>query len=90
MLSEAYLDKTPKKALLSHFAGRSLNPMLERYLRVSSEALAYHAIHATYDSSQAVRDLSGSGITCPDFKETLAPMISYYTKHRQDQQKYVT
>ncbi|GAJ98858.1 SDR family oxidoreductase [Geomicrobium sp. JCM 19055] len=90
MLSETYLQKTPKKTLLSHIAGHSLNAVLERYFRVSSEALAYHEIDATYDSSQTVRDLSGSGIICPDFKETLAPMVSYYRDHRQDQLKYVT
>lgn len=49
----------------------------------------YFTIQSSYDSSEAFSDLEGSGITCPDFKDTIEPMIDFYQKYKHDPNKHI-
>jgi thioester reductase-like protein len=90
MLMEAYLGKKPVgriplplvKATLSSSAVR-------RWLRVEKEAIDYFTFRAIYDSTQAQKDLEGSGIRLPDFRETVGPMVEFYRKHKNDVDKHL-
>lgn len=42
----------------------------------------YFMIHSSYDCSQALRDLDGSKIRCPDLMESVEPMIDFYRNIR--------
>jgi thioester reductase-like protein len=91
MLSEAYLGKTPNMMLSSQVSKTLLSiPSLRRWLQAEKEALDYFTIHSSYDASQAAADLSGSGIVCPDFKETIGPMVDFYRKYKHDYTRHIT
>ncbi len=91
ILLYAYLGKTPKGKMPLPLIKASLkiNP-LRRSLRVETEALDYFSIRSSYDAAQATKDLEGSGIACPDFKETVEPIVSYYKKYKHDVTKHIT
>lgn len=90
ILSEAYLGKSPKGSLPMAFAKRSLsNSAIRKWLHVEKEVLDYFTIHASYDNSQVTADLIGTGIVCPDLKDTVPSMISFYRKYRHDKQKHI-
>lgn len=88
MLAEHYLGRTPKEKLPVLFAKAlmRLKPF-RKWLHVEKEVMDYFTIHSSYDCSQAVADLQGSGISCPDLKNTIAPMIDFYRKYKDDQRK---
>jgi nucleoside-diphosphate-sugar epimerase len=61
----------------------SIKPM-RRYLGVEKEALDYFTWMGHFDCTQAVEDLKGSGIICPDFKEGVKVMTSFYLKQKDN------
>jgi len=62
---------------------------VRRWLRVEQEALDYFICMSKYDCSQAQQDLMGTGIACPDFKQTAASMVSFYQQHKNDRSKHL-
>jgi nucleoside-diphosphate-sugar epimerase len=61
----------------------SIKPM-RKLLRVEKEALDYFTWMGHFDCTQAVNDLKGSGISCPDFKEGIKPMTAFYLKQKDN------
>lgn len=61
----------------------SIRPM-RKYLGVEKEALDYFTWMGDFDCTQAVSDLKGSGIVCPDFKDGLKPMTTFYLKQKDN------
>lgn len=64
-------------------------PLIRKWLQVEKEALEYFICLASYDSSQAQQDLAGSGVSCPDFKSYLKPLVSFYKQHKNDKDKQI-
>ncbi|MEN1968594.1 SDR family oxidoreductase [Lentibacillus sp. N15] len=90
MLSEYYLGKPPKGKLPVGLGKAVLKiKPVRKMLQIEPEALDYFLIHSSYDTSQATTDLKGSGISCPDLKDTLPSMIAYYRKYRDDHTKQI-
>lgn len=90
MLAEAYLMRTPKGEVpldLVSFIMQSHTT--EKWLKVEREALAYFTLNVSYDCTQATRDLEGSGVYCPDMKDTIEPMITFYRKYKHDENKHI-
>lgn len=88
MLMKAYLGKEPKGTLpLAVVKPLMKLSWMRRWLRVEQEGLDYFECEADYDCSEALRDLQGAGIQCPDFKEVLQPMVAYYRLYKNDQKK---
>lgn len=90
MLSESYLGKTPKGQVPLALAKNALSvTAIRKWLHVEKEAMDYFEIKSSYDCTQTVADLNGSGITCPDLKDTIEPMIDFYRKYKDDSNKHI-
>jgi thioester reductase-like protein len=90
MLSESYLNRTPKiRVPLTVAKGALRIKPIRKWLGAEAEAMDYFMIHSSYDCSQAVEDLKESGISCPDLKDTLEPMVSFYRKYKDDRSKHI-
>ena len=90
MLSEAYLGKTPKFTVPSQTTKMLLSiPALRKWLKVEKEAMDYFTVHSSYDVSLAASDLAGSGIICPDFKDTIRTMVEFYRKYKHDHTRHI-
>lgn len=90
MLSKAYLGRTPKGTIPISVANKSLsNRKMRQWLQVEQEALDYFTYKASYDSTQTINDLKGSGIKCPDLKDTIEPMVRFYKKHKNDEERHI-
>ena len=90
MLSESYLGKTPKGQVPLSLAKSALSIAgIRKWLHVEKEALDYFEYKSSYNASQAVADLEGSGIVCPDLKDTIEPMINFYQKYKDDSSKHI-
>jgi hypothetical protein len=63
--------------------GLSIKP-LRRYLGVEREALDYFSWLGQFDCTQAQLDLQESGITCPNFKDGVPAMVSFYLKNKDN------
>lgn len=61
----------------------SIKPM-RKYLGVEKEALDYFSWKGNFDCSQAVKDLKKSGITCPDFKDGIKVMTTFYLNQKEN------
>lgn len=90
MLTEAYLGKTPKGTIpLSWAKGPLAAAPIRKWLQVEQETMDYFIIDSSFDSSVAVSDLEGSGISCPDLKNTIEPMIHFYRKYKHDKSRQI-
>lgn len=90
MLMKEYLAKEPAGMIpLPVAKGFMSLSAIRKWLRVEKEGLDYFTCKAEHDCSQAQKDLQGSGITCPDFRETVKPMVDFYKKHKMDQEKHI-
>lgn len=84
MFTNMYNGKEPKgyipfvltKAMLK------IKPV-RKYFGVEVESLDYFTWKGYFDCSNAKRDLEGSGISCPDFKDGVMPMIDYYRANKK-------
>lgn len=90
MLTKQYTGKAPKGrvpiALIKFFL---MFTPIRKWLQVEKEAMDYFKIKSSYDCSQTLTDLEGSRIICPDLKETIKPMITFYKKHKDDPNKHI-
>jgi nucleoside-diphosphate-sugar epimerase len=85
MLSEHYLGRAPKGKVPVSLVKTTLGAKpIRKWFHVEKEALDYFLVHSSYDCTQAVTDLQGSGISCPDLKDTLPSMIAFYRKYKDD------
>lgn len=90
MLAQYYLGRRPKGVVPVSFIKKALLIYpLRKWLQVETEAMDYFTIHSSYDTSQATKDLAGTGITCPDFADTIIPMIAFYRRYKDDNQKHI-
>jgi hypothetical protein len=58
-------------------------------LRIEKEALHYFTYNTVYNCAEAIKDLEGSSISCPDFKEVITPLVQFYRHHKTDRAKQV-
>jgi nucleoside-diphosphate-sugar epimerase len=85
MMMAELLQKRPKGSVPIALAKAGLNfRMLRKYLGVEKEALDYFTWRGYFDSTQAQDDLQGSGINCPDFKDGISAMTSFYNQNKQE------
>jgi hypothetical protein len=56
-------------------------PGLERLLGLPAEALDYLAAPTTYSTTNAVRDLAGTGVSCPPFASYATRLLDYMVAH---------
>jgi nucleoside-diphosphate-sugar epimerase len=86
-----YLGKKPIGTIpLAAAKGFLSIPALRQWLRIEKESLDYLSCMASYDCTQAQNDLMGSGIVCPDFKDTVGSMVHFYEKHKNDSTRQLT
>ena len=83
MMMHELMKKHPKGSLPLSMAklGLSLKPV-RKFLGVEKEALDYFTWMGKFDCSHAQEDLKGSGIKCPDFREGIGPMVSFYSENK--------
>lgn len=87
LLSQYYLGKNPKGRLPISIIKTSLTfAFIRKWLNTEAEAMDYFLYNASYDSTKTTADLQGTGITCPDLKDTLPAMIDFYRKYKDDQE----
>lgn len=83
MLMEELLHKSPRGILPLRFAKIFLNnKQMQRLLKVEKEALDYFEWKGKFDCSLAQLDLKQSGIVCPDFKEGVKAMVTFYKENK--------
>jgi nucleoside-diphosphate-sugar epimerase len=90
MLMKEYLKREPKGTVPLLFAKGLLSfSKARRLLRTERESLAYFTCKASYKCDQALLDLQHSGITCPDFKDVIPAIVTYYQQHKNDKSKHI-
>jgi nucleoside-diphosphate-sugar epimerase len=86
MIMKEMLNKKPSGTLPMAVGKAFLSiKFLRKFLRVEKEALDYFTWMGHFDCTQAVKDLEGSGIACPDFKEGIKAMTEFYLKQKDNQ-----
>ncbi|RKQ33865.1 SDR family oxidoreductase [Oceanobacillus halophilus] len=90
MVCEAYLGKTPKGIVSKSVASLPLySKLVRKWIRIEKEAMDYFIIDSSYDTTQTITDLEGSGIECPDLKDTIEPMINFYRRYKHDYKRHI-
>ncbi|MGA9227238.1 MAG: SDR family oxidoreductase [Mesobacillus sp.] len=85
MMMAELMRKTPKGAIPIGLAKAGLNlRVFRKYLGVEKEALDYFTWRGYFDSTQAQKDLKESGIKCPDFKDGISAMTSFYKRNKHE------
>ena len=56
-------------------------PLVERLMGLPGEALDYFASPTTYDTTNTVTDLAGTGVTCPRFEEYADRLLDFMVAH---------
>ncbi|HET6872649.1 MAG TPA: SDR family oxidoreductase [Sporolactobacillaceae bacterium] len=88
MLMKEYLGREPKGRIpLSWGKAMLSSSRMRKWVRTEKEALAYFTCKAEYDCTQTQKDLAGSGIACPDFKDVIPAMVAFYKTHKDDPTK---
>ncbi|MEH7306122.1 SDR family oxidoreductase [Neobacillus drentensis] len=85
IIMQEMLNKKPK-GMVPLKLGKwflSFKPV-RKYLGVEKEALDYFTWQGSFDCTQAVTDLKDSEISCPDFKDGMKPMASFYLKQKDN------
>lgn len=84
MVSEM-TGKMPKSRIPHRLAEWSLSiSPIRKFLGVEKETLDYLTWEASFDTEQAQSLLSGSGIRCADFLESMPQMVRFYELHKSD------
>lgn len=85
MMMAELMQKQPKGSVPLGLAKAGLNlRVLRRYLGVEKEALDYFTWRGYFDSTLAQEDLKDSGIQCPDFKDGISAMASFYNQNKHE------
>ncbi|WP_176713629.1 hypothetical protein [Pseudobacillus wudalianchiensis] len=45
--------------------------------------IQYFRLKTEYDRPEAIRELKGAGIQCPDFADYVPAAVQFYQKHRK-------
>jgi thioester reductase-like protein len=56
-------------------------PGVERLIGLPAESLDYLASPTTYDTRNAVTDLAGTGVSCPDFADYAPRLLAFMAEH---------
>ncbi|MEH7331979.1 SDR family oxidoreductase [Neobacillus drentensis] len=85
IIMQELLNKQPKGSIPLTLGKwfLSIKP-LRKYLGVEKEALDYFSWMGNFDNTQAQNDLKDSGIICPDFREGIKPMASFYLRQKDN------
>lgn len=90
MICVELLGKSPSYTLPTSLVATSLAfPPFRRWVQVEHETIAYFQCDTMYDATQATHDLTKLGIQCPDFKEYVRNITSYYKRYRHDDSKRI-
>ncbi|MCA1031243.1 SDR family oxidoreductase [Bacillus timonensis] len=90
-ITEAHLHKIPRGTVPVSFVKLLLSFQLIRKLfHIEKEALDYFTWDAQFDSTNAQKDLEKANITCPDLKQTIKPMVTYYLENKHNRSKHVS
>jgi thioester reductase-like protein len=90
MICEALIGKKPSYTLPSTLVYGLLSiPMFRRWVMVEKESIEYLHLKAEYDCTQALNDLEGSGVKCPDFSDYIKVAVEFYKQHRHDPEKMI-
>jgi thioester reductase-like protein len=85
LICKELTGKSPSWYLPKKIAERVLSyPLFSKWLGVPYETLSYFSHEAEYDTAQLVKDLDGSGITCPTFEQYVEKMVRYYKLNATD------
>ena len=66
----------------TEWALRHIGP-LERFIGIPADAVEYFAHPTHYDTTQAQRDLAGSGVACPPVPDYLRSLVAFRRDHRE-------
>lgn len=90
LLMEHYLGRKPKGILPVKLASKSLQlKPVRKWLGVEAEAMDYFIYQSSYDATQALQDLEGSGINCPPLASTIPSMVAFYRKYKDDRTMHI-
>ncbi|GMB09950.1 SDR family oxidoreductase [Thermolongibacillus altinsuensis] len=90
MLMKEYLNREPKGTIPLSLAKWFFSiPLIRKWLHVEKEALDYFTYNVNYDCTEAIKDLTGSNISCPDFKEIISTIVRFYHMNKNDLTKQV-
>lgn len=90
MICETLLDKQPAFTVPSSVVYGLLSlSAFRRWVKVEKETVRYFQLQAEYDCTQAVKDLKGSGIQCPQLAEYLPMAVTYYQANRDLSDKMI-
>ncbi|ANC77023.1 hypothetical protein ABE65_009505 [Fictibacillus phosphorivorans] len=85
LLCQELLGKKPSWTLNRKIAEQCLSiSYISKWLGVPLETLSYFSHDATYDTSQLLQDLDGSGIECRSFNEYVGAIVNYYKNNAHD------
>jgi nucleoside-diphosphate-sugar epimerase len=85
MVMKEMLNKNPTGTLpLALGKGFLSLKLLRKYLGVEKESLDYFTWKGIFDCTQAEKDLEGSGIHCPDFKDGVRSMTAFYLEQKDN------
>jgi thioester reductase-like protein len=73
--------RVPLPRQLTRWALEHIGP-LERFVGIPGAAVPYFAHPTHYDTANAVADLAGSGISCPQFADYLPNLVAFLESHR--------
>jgi hypothetical protein len=65
-------------------------PGLERLMGLPAEAVDYLASPTRYDTTNAVTDLAGTGVTCPAFSQYAERLLRFMADHPEFDAKAMT
>lgn len=90
LLMQRYLGKKPKGTMKVSWMAFALSfAFVRKYLQVEKEALDYFTYQASYDATEARKDLEKVGIHCPSLEASLDAMIDFYEKYKHDTSKQI-
>ncbi|MED0666820.1 SDR family oxidoreductase [Pseudobacillus badius] len=90
LICEALTGKAPRYTVSpSAVASLLAVPAFRRWVMVEKETINYFLLETEYDCSQTLKDLQGTGITCPDFADYISMAVRFYKEHRQDHNKTI-
>ncbi|MEH7381911.1 SDR family oxidoreductase [Bacillus sp. JJ1533] len=90
MICEELLGKKPTWTISPKLVelGLSLS-FVRKFLGVEKEAVEYFRCPSQYDARDAKKALEKGGLSCPDFKDYVGNIVTYYKQHRNDPDKKI-
>lgn len=90
MIMEELIGKTPSGKVPLGIAKTLLSAgLIRKWLGVEKEAMDYFTCYASYDATHAQEDLTGSGISCPSFNDSLKPMVDFYKSNKRNKALHI-